>query len=310
MKKLFSKKVLAVVTAVSLVTSVSSITYAASTLKKITAYQNSAIKVEVGGSAVNLTVDGKRLDPIIYEGRTYVPAKPVAEALGATVQWDGSRQAVVITPSGETPPKVTAPSTGGGTSGTSGSAGSASSNKGTLSDPVKLGTAFTYNDYYNYNPGVSANWSAKYTLTVKKATPISKDDIEKLGFKRPTEEDFNYLMLDLHLKTENAKFKNGSDSLYDYNYLDQYTPYVWGSKTATGDGVIGGTDYGFDGSLNSNLRELLKDYPKVYEGDSKSFEVSGKMILPVLKTGESYLVIRRQDSKLEYDDSFIYFKLK
>lgn len=59
-----------------------------------------------------------------------------------------------------------------------------------------------------------------------------------------------------------------------------------------------------------NLRDLLSDFPKVYEGDSKSFEVSGKMILPVQKTGESYLVIRRQDSNLEYDDSFIYFKLK
>jgi hypothetical protein len=309
MRKFFTKKVLASVTVASLVLSVGSISYAASTLKKITAYQDSATKIEVGGALVDLTVNGNRLDPITYEGRTYVPALPVAEALGASVLWDSARKTVVITPASETPPVITPPSAGSGTANNSGSTAS-SSNKGTLADPVQFGSSFTYTDYVNYEPGIENNTTAQYTVTVKKVASLSLDQLVALGYERPTNTGMNFLMLDVNLKTKKATFKKGSNSLSDYYYLSQYKPSIWGSKTAEGDGVIGGRDFGFEGSLSKNIDAVLKDFPTVKAGDSKSFEANGKILLPVVKTGESYLVLRRNDSTLEYDDTFIYFKLR
>lgn len=51
---------------------------------------------------VRLFVDGKEIvfadaPPQMINGRTMVPARPLAEALGATVAWDGETQSVVVT---------------------------------------------------------------------------------------------------------------------------------------------------------------------------------------------------------------------
>ncbi|UVI30523.1 copper amine oxidase N-terminal domain-containing protein [Paenibacillus spongiae] len=70
--------------------------FADSYLKKITAYQNSKISIKVDGQKVVLK-DGKdTLTPIVYEGHTYVPAKPVAEAMGGSIKWDGASSTVFI----------------------------------------------------------------------------------------------------------------------------------------------------------------------------------------------------------------------
>lgn len=55
-------------------------------------------------SPIRLIVDGKPIamdvEPVIIDGRVMVPARYVAEALGAKVEWDGANQAVVITSKG------------------------------------------------------------------------------------------------------------------------------------------------------------------------------------------------------------------
>lgn len=50
-----------------------------------------AVALEVEGEPVRTDVP-----PVIVEGRTLVPARVVAEALGATVQWDGVQRAVTL----------------------------------------------------------------------------------------------------------------------------------------------------------------------------------------------------------------------
>ncbi|MEK4511067.1 stalk domain-containing protein [Paenibacillus sp. FSL K6-2524] len=333
MKKLLTKKVLVVTTVASLILGISSATYAASTLKKITAYENAAIKVEVDGKSVNFSSDEGMMYPIVYNGHSYVSAKAVAEALGATVEWDGARQAVVITSSGEVAPELgipnkdnttkptpsatptptaapTATETAKATAAPATSSSATTNNKGTMTDPIKLGTAFTYTDYYNYNPSENHSTTAQYTLAVKKVTPITRDEIVKLGYTRPANDDkIDYVMVDLDLKVKNATFKKGASSLVAL-YLAQYTPEIWGVKTASGGSIIGGTDFGFDGSLSDNIDLVLSDFPKVADGESKSFEASGKVLLPIVKGAENLLAIKRQDTSLDYDASFIYFKLK
>lgn len=90
-----SKKVLVVCVAVLSIALIGTSVYAASSARKITAYKNSGIKLELDGVRVNLAREGYA--PIIYDGNTYVPAKPLAEAFGATVKWNGGTQTVEIT---------------------------------------------------------------------------------------------------------------------------------------------------------------------------------------------------------------------
>lgn len=54
---------------------------------------NSPVKLVINGQ----TVDCKDTPPQIINNRTYVPARFVAESLGATVTWDAEQNAVVIT---------------------------------------------------------------------------------------------------------------------------------------------------------------------------------------------------------------------
>lgn len=88
---------MSIITVSSMLLAVGAVAYADTTLKKISAYQNAAISIEVDNQKVNLSSSEGTMYPIIYEGHSYVSAKAVSEALGATVKWDNSRQAVVIT---------------------------------------------------------------------------------------------------------------------------------------------------------------------------------------------------------------------
>ncbi|MCQ6561856.1 stalk domain-containing protein [Paenibacillus mendelii] len=84
--------------------------FADSYLKKITAYQNAKISIKVDGQKVVLKDGSDTLTPIVYEGHTYVPAKPVAEAMGGAIQWDGATSTVSIaTGSGSTDPNAGIP---------------------------------------------------------------------------------------------------------------------------------------------------------------------------------------------------------
>jgi hypothetical protein len=88
-------------------------------------------------------------------------------------------------------------------------------------------------------------------------------------------------------------------------------PEVWGSKTSSGGSVIGGTDFGFDGSIGKNTDER---YPspanKINAGSSAALiDYSGKVILPIVKGETNYLVMQRKNHDLDYDSQFIYFRL-
>lgn len=53
------------------------------------------------GQALRLVVNGEDItaqaEPIIINGRTLVPARALAESLGAKVEWDGSANSVIVT---------------------------------------------------------------------------------------------------------------------------------------------------------------------------------------------------------------------
>lgn len=59
---------------------------------------------------IKLFVDGKEIvcdvPPQIIDGRTMVPARYVAEALGATVEWDGANNSVLIHSAGQAAAKA------------------------------------------------------------------------------------------------------------------------------------------------------------------------------------------------------------
>jgi len=86
-----------VMVTLSLVLSFSLGVYASSTLKKVTAYQNSTIKVTVNGEAIDLGSGSTALYPLVYNGNTYVSAKALAEAMGGTVKWNSKTQTVEVT---------------------------------------------------------------------------------------------------------------------------------------------------------------------------------------------------------------------
>ena len=58
------------------------------------------ISLIINGNTINMDVQ-----PQIIDGRVMVPARFVAEGLGATVQWDAAQNAVIIT-SGNTTQSV------------------------------------------------------------------------------------------------------------------------------------------------------------------------------------------------------------
>ncbi|MBB6214752.1 hypothetical protein HNQ80_000835 [Anaerosolibacter carboniphilus] len=60
-------------------------------------------------SVIKLIVNGKEIQsdvpPQIINGRTLVPARPLAEALNAKVEWDEKYRAVIVTSVSESTPK-------------------------------------------------------------------------------------------------------------------------------------------------------------------------------------------------------------
>ncbi|WP_052339391.1 copper amine oxidase N-terminal domain-containing protein [Gorillibacterium massiliense] len=301
--------------------------YGASLSKKISAIQDPTVKIKVDGKTLVLADSTGAMDPIMYNGHTYVPAKSVAEAMGGAVTWDGSTNSVIIStgkgtqdnsigdsdPGSTVEPSNTPQPTPSTTPSQTANTGASSKNKGTLSDPVSLGTAFTYHDYYHYKQEDSTN--VDYTFTINKVETITADDIVKLGFKKPeSDPEIEYRMLTVSLKVNNAKVTKGtSSSATGQGYLASFEPSYWGVRTNdSGKSIIGVRDYGFDGSLSDNISDVVYSLPssKVLAGESKSYEASGKIIITVYKNETNYFILQKSDSDMDYYDRFIYFKLK
>jgi hypothetical protein len=69
---------------------------AASVEKQLTVYYND-IKIYVDGALITpKDPNGNIVDPFVSDGTTYLPVRAVGEALGKTVEWDGTTQSVYI----------------------------------------------------------------------------------------------------------------------------------------------------------------------------------------------------------------------
>ena len=61
------------------------------------AYAANVVKIVIDGTEITpRDANGKRVDPIIIDGTTYLPVRAVAEALGKEVYWDGPRYTVYL----------------------------------------------------------------------------------------------------------------------------------------------------------------------------------------------------------------------
>ncbi len=67
----------------------------------VAVFADQTIKLIVNGQVINSDVS-----PQIIDGRTMIPARALAEALGATVSWDASQNAVIVTSQGQKPATV------------------------------------------------------------------------------------------------------------------------------------------------------------------------------------------------------------
>ncbi len=71
--------------------------FAGSQLEKITAYINHDIAFTVDDQSWQPTdKEGNALGPIVYKGTSYLPARSVAEAVGATINWDPASYTIHI----------------------------------------------------------------------------------------------------------------------------------------------------------------------------------------------------------------------
>jgi len=82
--------------------------YAGSNLEQISAYLNRGVTLTWNGVPFYpQEADGSRVFPITYNGRTYIPAKFIAEKAGLGVGWDGTTSTVSFTTPDYVPPVVT-----------------------------------------------------------------------------------------------------------------------------------------------------------------------------------------------------------
>ncbi len=286
--------------------------YAGSNTVKITAFLNKGLTLKVDGEVLKPTEDdGSRIYPIVYNGRTYVPAKVVAEKLGASVDYNSAGNGTVTITSGVSsdidnqegqPVKDAEP--GSNDDPSSGNVSTSEKGNGTLNSPVAMNQKHTWTSTEDY---LDDTMTGTYSYTVKGVKKISLDDVEDLGFKRPEAKDnLEYALVDILVEVSNAKLEQ-VDGEGDA-YLSAWERDIWGVKTATGESIIGATDYGFDGSLRNAIRDVCKS-KKITPGMKESFKAQGKVLMTLYKDKTNYMVIRNYAIE-DYNSSFIYFKLK
>lgn len=66
-------------------------------LKEITAYINNSISIKLNGNQFAPTDgEGNKLDPIIYNGNSYLPVRSLSQALGVAVKYDESTSTIML----------------------------------------------------------------------------------------------------------------------------------------------------------------------------------------------------------------------
>jgi len=288
--------------------------WSVSATRKVDAVANDNIKIYFDGNLKSFKeADGSKISPVIINGRTYLPLRAVADLVGLGVEWVADTQSIKLSsgvpynenePLQTTQPSASVAPTKAPVSSTPAPVNTSKS-AGTLQDPVKFGETFAWSASEKYIDTIA---SADYTCTVKKVEPISVDEIAKLGFKATPKDDQEYVLVTLAATVSNAKIESGEAYQYEPFMLD-----IRGSKTPSGDSIIGGTDFSFEGSLQKAAEAVNSDSKgfakKIKAGEVVNYKYEGKVILPIIKGQENYLCITK-DYSLEYSDRFAYFKLK
>jgi hypothetical protein len=288
--------------------------FASEKISAVKAYLNTALTVQVNGTVLQpKESDGSRIYPIVYNNRTYLPAKAIAESLGATVTYDGTGDGTVKISSSADDENAGKPTKDGEPSNSTPTPAPATSENnssadGSLSSPIPLNQKCTWSSTYKYK---DTSYSGTYSLTLKDATPITRDEIKDLGLRPDSDEDIEYMMITAKWEVNDAKLSslpseyNGSVSLSNL-----WSPYFAGVKTTEGKSIIGSRDYGFDGNIRDKIREAASS-KKMTVGSTASYSAEGKILLPILKGATNYMVL--QDSGLNLtnpDKAKFYFKLK
>lgn len=100
MKVTLTKKVLVSMVVGTLTLGLAVGAYADTALKQVIAYQNSSLQVKVDGKQIDQASEDGTMYPLVFDGHSYVSAKSLAEALGATVKWNNDTQTVEVTSKG------------------------------------------------------------------------------------------------------------------------------------------------------------------------------------------------------------------
>ncbi len=313
------KKLTAVLALVLTIVVFASGVFAAGTITKIQAYLNKSMDIKVDGTVIQpKETDGSRIYPIVYNGRTFVPAKAIAEALGATVDYDNSGNGtVIINSSDDSAGRPVNDANSGNTSTTPKDNTSTPGNTttaptttatGSLSSPIPMNQKFTWSSTYTYK---DTSYSGTYSATLKSAKKISADDVRALDV-RISDDDagkFDFVLVTLAWEVKDAKCISASSSI-PYMYLSQFGPDIWGSETSDNTKyIIGGIDYGFDEAITEKVNAAT-NLKKLQIGESGSFSAEGQFVIPVTKNKTNYLVIKDDGIGMtDYDKSKIHFKL-
>ncbi|MCS7464142.1 copper amine oxidase N-terminal domain-containing protein [Paenibacillus doosanensis] len=92
-----NKKAVAMILGASLMLNAGAAAFAAANLEEIKAYLNHDLKVKVDGKPIQLLDEqGRVVEPITYEGNTYLPVRAIASTLGVGVDYDAETSTVLL----------------------------------------------------------------------------------------------------------------------------------------------------------------------------------------------------------------------
>lgn len=176
---------------------------------------------------------------------------------------------------------------------------------GTLKSPIALNQKHTWTETKDY---IGDTMYGTYSCTVKSVKKITAADIVAMGFREPeTNAQVEYALVDVLWEVSDARLVQKTGEGYAFLGSGWALP-LWGTKTPDNNAIIGGTDFGFDGSLR-NVIDDITDFKKITPGMKEAFTAEGKVLLTLYKGDTNYMVLEN-NSIQDYDSKFIYFKLQ
>ena len=200
------------------------------------ALADNPISLIINGNTINMDVQ-----PQIIDGRVMVPARFVAEGLGATVQWDAAQNAVIIT-SGNTTQSVAPPAS-------------------TTTPTVPTGNEITVKD---------DSGNALYTVKINKVTAMSERN--EYSDKKPAQVvDVNYTYKNI-ASPEDIYIFDSYFKVFDKNgnvgYTYPNTPAMYPQKVPAGATCTADMIFGLD-NKSDNLK--ISFYKNIF--DSNSYQI-------------------------------------